>query len=203
MATEPAGSTSASGASTQVGRPGASLDVVLVDDEPAKRTGLEERLRRAGFAVRGYERAEPALAAMRTDPPDALVTDLVLPGPGGMELLRTVRRELAGVEVIVITAYGTIQSAVEAMKEGAFDYLTKPFAGEELVWPSMAGSGERSRPCASGWRRSRGSPVWSGRAGHFYRSWTSYGPWPRARRPCSWSARAARARRWSPRRFTG
>ena len=107
--------------------------VLIVDDEPIKRTILEDELAGAGYTVTTAESplaAEPALAE---SPFDVVVTDLRMPGQDGLSFLRDLRRERPDQAVIVMTAYGTVETAVEAMKLGAFDYIQKPFTTEELL----------------------------------------------------------------------
>src|SRR5512137_989753 len=90
-------------------------------------------LKRDGYEVTTAENGEQALAAMQRAPVDVVVTDLVMPRMGGMELLRQVAADFPDVPVIMITAHGTVDTAVEAMKAGAFDYITKPFEQAELT----------------------------------------------------------------------
>src|SRR5512138_3890374 len=89
-------------------------------------------LKREGYEVTTAADGEQALAVLHRTPVHVVVTDLVMPRLGGMELLRRVATELPDVPVIVITAHGSVDSAVAALKAGAFDYITKPFEQEEL-----------------------------------------------------------------------
>ena len=73
-----------------------------------------------------------ALEAIDKEPPALVLTDLKMPGMSGMELLEQIRRDYPEIPVVIITAFGTIQSAVQAMRSGAYDYLTKPIDYEEL-----------------------------------------------------------------------
>ena len=100
--------------------------VLIVDDDPASRRLLEVRLRPLQCDVATAGNGEQALSAIRRDPPDLLLLDLEMPRMGGMEVLRTLRKESIGVSTIVVTAHGSIATAVEAMKEGANDFITKP-----------------------------------------------------------------------------
>src|SRR5262245_30863059 len=97
--------------------------ILVVDDEPGMRAGLAEVLRRGGFEVELAATAEDARARLESSAVDLLVTDVRLPGRSGMDLLRDLRD--AGIETptIVITAHGTIEDAVAAMKLGALDFL--------------------------------------------------------------------------------
>ncbi len=107
--------------------------VLVVDDKELMRDSVASTLRRAGLSVTTADDAGGALASIAARRPDAVVTDLKMPGMGGVELLRQVRALDEDLPVVVMTAFGTIETAVEAMKLGAFDYLTKPFEGDELV----------------------------------------------------------------------
>src|SRR5881628_3356493 len=111
--------------------------VLIVDDEPGMRAGLSEVLGRGGFAVEQASSAEEALARLgepgRQGGLDLLVTDLRLPGMSGLELIRAARQAGSQMPAIVITAHGTVEDAVAAMKLGAFDFLTKPFSPADLL----------------------------------------------------------------------
>jgi two-component system, NtrC family, response regulator AtoC len=100
--------------------------VLIVDDDPASRRLLEVRLRPLECDVATAGNGEQALTAIRKDLPDLVLLDLQMPRMGGMEVLRALRQEGVDVPTIVITAHGSIESAVEAMKEGAHDFITKP-----------------------------------------------------------------------------
>ncbi|HZP41949.1 MAG TPA: sigma-54 dependent transcriptional regulator [Candidatus Binatia bacterium] len=122
--------------------------ILVVDDEPAMRAGLTEVLARGGFTVEQAATAEEALARLRDgagDAVDLLVTDLRLPGMSGLELVREARLAGADAGVIVITAHGTVEDAVAAMKLGAFDFLTKPFSPGDLLHLATRALGERTR----------------------------------------------------------
>ncbi|HEY7322660.1 MAG TPA: sigma-54 dependent transcriptional regulator [Candidatus Binatia bacterium] len=100
--------------------------VLIVDDDPASRRLLEVRLRPLECDVATAGNGEQALAAIRKDVPDLVLLDLQMPKMGGIEVLRALRKETIDVPVIVITAHGSVETAVEAMKEGAYDFITKP-----------------------------------------------------------------------------
>jgi len=100
--------------------------VLIVDDDPASRRLLEVRLRPLECDVATAGNGEQALSAIRRDLPDLVLLDLQMPRMGGMEVLRTLRKEGIDVPTIVITAHGSIETAVEAMKEGAYDFIAKP-----------------------------------------------------------------------------
>jgi nitrogen regulation protein NR(I) len=106
--------------------------VLIVDDEPNIRRILAAMLKRDGYEVTTAADGEQGLAVLQRTPIHVVVTDLVMPRLGGMELLARVRAEYPDIPVILITAHGTVDSAVAALKAGAFDYVTKPFEQEEL-----------------------------------------------------------------------
>jgi len=106
--------------------------VLVIDDEANLRKVLAALLRRDGYDVTIAEDGEVGLAEFQKNGADAVITDLVMPKVGGMEVLRAVNSADPEVPVIIITAHGTVDSAVEAIKLGAFDYVTKPFDQTEL-----------------------------------------------------------------------
>ena len=106
--------------------------VLIVDDEVNIRRVLAAMLKREGYEVTTAADGEQALAVLHKTPVHVVVTDLVMPKVGGMELLRRVTADFPDVPVILITAHGSVDSAVAALKAGAFDYITKPFEQEEL-----------------------------------------------------------------------
>jgi DNA-binding NtrC family response regulator len=106
--------------------------ILVVDDEEAQRKVLAGFLRKKGFQVLTSGTAADALELAAAQTVDLVLTDLRMPGGGGLELLRGVRALNPEIPVIVMTAYGTVASAVEAMKQGAADYLGKPIDLDEL-----------------------------------------------------------------------
>ena len=106
--------------------------VLVVDDEANLRKVLAAMLRKSGYEVTVAADGEQGLAELTKNGADIVVTDLVMPKVGGMEILKTVNLSHPDVPVIIITAHGTVDSAVEAIKGGAFDYITKPFEQAEL-----------------------------------------------------------------------
>jgi nitrogen regulation protein NR(I) len=106
--------------------------VLIVDDEMNIRRVLAAMLKRDGYEVTTAADGEQALAVLQKTPVHVVVTDLVMPRLGGMDLLRRVSADYPDVPVILITAHGSVDSAVSALKAGAFDYITKPFEQEEL-----------------------------------------------------------------------
>ena len=106
--------------------------ILVVDDEANARTALAELLRDEGYRVETAADGFKALGKMEELAPDLVLTDLKMPGMGGVELLEKVRAADEDAVVIVMTAFGAVESAVEAMKKGATDYLTKPLNTTEL-----------------------------------------------------------------------
>ncbi len=106
--------------------------ILVVDDDPHILRTLEIMLRDDGYEVTTASSAEEALERLAQRSVSIALIDLMLPGMGGAELLRRIRDQHRNVESVIITAHGSIETAVEAMKEGAFDYLTKPFSPEQV-----------------------------------------------------------------------
>ena len=106
--------------------------ILVVDDKEMMRDSVATLLGRRGHAVVAVAGGEQAVAKIEARRPDAVVTDLQMPGMNGLELLEEVRRIDDSIPVVFMTAYGTVETAVDAMRNGAFDYVTKPFTGEEL-----------------------------------------------------------------------
>src|SRR6202051_4706731 len=107
--------------------------ILVVEDEAKMRRLLELQRGEEGFVVHSAADAETGLQLLVREKPDLVVTDLRLPGMGGLEFLQAVKRANGALPVVVMTAYGTVESAVEAMKVGASNYVTKPFSFDELV----------------------------------------------------------------------
>ncbi len=107
--------------------------VLIVDDKEMMRDSVGTTLERAGLKVLTASDGESALTMVSQSRPDAIVTDMRMPGMSGLDLLQRLKQIDDELPVIVMTAFGTIDTAVAAMKVGAFDYLTKPFEGDELV----------------------------------------------------------------------
>ena len=107
--------------------------ILIVEDEAKMRRLLELQLGDEGFVAQTAPDAESGLQMLGKQSYDLIVTDFKLPGMSGLEFLQAVRRTNADVPVIIMTAYGTVESAVEAMKTGASDYVLKPFSLAELV----------------------------------------------------------------------
>jgi two-component system, NtrC family, nitrogen regulation response regulator GlnG len=113
--------------------PPKSLNVWLVDDDASIRWVLERALRQGGMSPTAFEHADTALAALRRDRPDVLITDIRMPGRSGLDLLTEIRDSQPELPVIVMTAHSDLDSAVAAYQGGAFEYLPKPFDIDQAV----------------------------------------------------------------------
>lgn len=106
--------------------------ILIVDDDPPSQRLLQVRVRAIGCQVSVASDGQEALAAIEQELPDLMLLDLEMPRMGGMELLRTLKQRGVDLPIIVITAHGSIDAAVEAMKEGAYDFIPKPFDPKHL-----------------------------------------------------------------------
>ena len=109
------------------------LRVWLVDDDASIRWVLERALRNGGMLPKAFDAAEPALAALRSDAPDVLITDVRMTGQSGLDLLKRVHSSHPDLPVIVMTAHSDLGTAVSAYEGGAFEYLPKPFDIDQAV----------------------------------------------------------------------
>jgi len=110
-----------------------SRKVLLIDDDDSLRRVTEYSLHSAGFQVLSAADGKQGLASFRTDSPQVVITDIQMPGLSGYDILQQIKSERPETIVIVITAYSSVEKAVDAMKQGAYDYLAKPFSRDELV----------------------------------------------------------------------
>jgi DNA-binding NtrC family response regulator len=106
--------------------------ILIVEDEVNIRSALQTIVEKMGHRVRSAATAEDALALLHESGYDLAITDLKMPGMDGIELLRRIKEAWPGTEVVVMTAYGSVETAVEAMRLGAYDYLTKPLDRNRL-----------------------------------------------------------------------
>ena len=106
--------------------------ILVVDDEQNMRVALYEALSRNGYEVVVAENGRMAMDILQKDVPDLVIADIKMPEMGGIELLERIKRRDATIPVIIITGYATVDTAVEAMKLGAFDYILKPFPVEVI-----------------------------------------------------------------------
>src|SRR5213076_901266 len=107
--------------------------ILVVDDEEIMREILETLLTREGYDVRLASSGQEGLELARALPFDAALVDIMMPGLNGIETLDELKRIDEDLEVIIITAYASVESAISAMKSGAFDYVTKPFKNDEVL----------------------------------------------------------------------
>ncbi|HJN75915.1 MAG TPA: sigma-54 dependent transcriptional regulator [Myxococcota bacterium] len=111
-----------------------SATVLAIDDEPELLGSIRKILSREGLRVLTASSGEQGLLLLQQDEsPDLVLTDLMMPGLGGMEVLRSVRRRHPETPVVVMTAYATVENAVQSIREGAYDVLTKPFSPDQLL----------------------------------------------------------------------
>jgi len=108
------------------------LNLLIVDDERAIREACREVAHSLGFNVQVADSAEQSYRVLEIHGADVVLLDLKLPGAGGLEALHKIKSERPDAVIVVVTGYGTVQSAVQAMKNGAYDYVTKPFSLDEL-----------------------------------------------------------------------
>jgi len=106
--------------------------VLGVDDHPQARQSMADILRQAGHQVDCYSSAAEALQAIQREAFDCIVTDLSMPGMNGVEFIIQLEKRQYGAQVVMVTAYATVATAVEAMRHGAFDYIEKPFGVEQF-----------------------------------------------------------------------
>ncbi|HVA40252.1 MAG TPA: sigma-54 dependent transcriptional regulator, partial [Candidatus Binataceae bacterium] len=116
----------------------AAATVLIADDDPAIRLVLRHRLEAEGYAVEEAADSAAALDNLRSNRFDVAILDIIMPGAGGLEVLSAAKAQEIRTLVIVVTAASTMNNAIEAMKRGAHDYLTKPFANLDLVAAAVA-----------------------------------------------------------------
>lgn len=106
--------------------------ILIVDDDESLRWVTQAQLQQSGYEVNAVANGNSALDSIREAAPDLVITDLKMPGMSGMELLKRIRAADPEILVIMVTAFGTVENAVEAIKAGAYDYITKPVNMDEL-----------------------------------------------------------------------
>jgi len=106
--------------------------ILIVEDDRKMRLALREIMTKEGYSVDTVETGEAALGRVEETSYDLVITDLKLPGIDGMSLLKAIRKSRPDTSVVIITAYATVDTAVEAMREGAEDYISKPFNLDEI-----------------------------------------------------------------------
>jgi len=113
--------------------PASTPTLLVADDDPGLRESLDRTLTREGYKVMLASDGRAALERLQAGGVDLVLTDLKMPGLTGLELLRAAKAIAPDVDVILLTAFGTVEEAVQAMKDGAYDFLTKPFRREQLL----------------------------------------------------------------------
>ncbi len=109
-----------------------SKKIIIVEDNETMRLAMGETLRREGYEIFEFAKAKEALDYFKQNPVPLIISDLRMDEMDGIELLREIKKENGATEFIIVSAYGTVDSAVEAMHLGAADFMTKPFSNEEL-----------------------------------------------------------------------
>jgi DNA-binding NtrC family response regulator len=109
-----------------------NLSVLIVDDEEVQRESISSYLKRRGYVTHTAENGEKGIHYVSNNVVDIVLTDFRMPGANGMEVLKQVKEISPEIDVVVITAFGNVQDAVDLMKSGAYDYLTKPIDLDEL-----------------------------------------------------------------------
>jgi DNA-binding NtrC family response regulator len=111
----------------------ASAKILVVDDEEIVCQSCDRILTEEGYEVQTRLSGQEALQLLAEEPFDVVIADLKMPGLSGMEVLQAIKRDFPDIPVVMITGYSTVESAVEAMKSGAFDYVPKPFTPDEMA----------------------------------------------------------------------
>jgi DNA-binding NtrC family response regulator len=113
--------------------PGDEITVLVVDDEPSNQTSLAKIFQREGMRVFTADGARSALEVARKHKVQVVLTDLMMPGTNGVELMRALKEVSPDTETVLMTAYGTVETAVQAMREGAYDFVEKPLKRMTIV----------------------------------------------------------------------
>jgi DNA-binding NtrC family response regulator len=142
--------------------------ILIVDDEPFNLDLLEQQLAERGYAIERAVSGLEALQHVESSPPDVVLLDQVMPGMSGLDVLREIHRKDPEIVVIIVTAHGTIDLAVEAMKQGAYDFVTKPFDSDHVLLTVGRGL-ERNR-------LKRGLEILSDEVGERYRTIVGQSP---------------------------
>ncbi len=118
--------------------------VLVVDDEPSNLTSIEKIFQKDGLRVKTAQSAREALEVLRQHRVDVVLTDLMMPAISGLELLKAIKQIAPDVEVVLMTAYGTVETAVQAMREGAYDFVEKPLRRMNIVKTARKAAERRS-----------------------------------------------------------
>ena len=120
--------------------------ILIIDDEEIVRTSCRRILEPEGYSVRTADSGRTGLEILENRTFDLVLTDLMMPSMDGIEVLRKIRETWSGTEVIIMTGYGTVKTAVKAMKIGVFDYIEKPFTPEDLLALAMKALQRKNAP---------------------------------------------------------
>ncbi len=107
--------------------------ILVADDDEIARDVITSLLQREGYSVIAAHDGLDAIRILRIEEVGLVITDLRMPGADGIEVLKYAVRTNSDIAVVILTAYGTLDTTLEAIKEGAYDYLTKPFKGQEII----------------------------------------------------------------------
>lgn len=107
--------------------------VLVIDDEAIVRVSCERVLKPVGFEVMVTSRGDEAIELLEKEPYDVVLTDLKMPDMDGLEVLKIIKERWPDIQVIIITGYGTINTAVQAIKMGAYEYIEKPFTPQDIL----------------------------------------------------------------------
>ena len=110
-----------------------SANILIVDDESSNRRILEQVLTRTGYHVATASDGSEALKKTEASRPELIILDYMMPDMSGMDVLRELRKRDDDTPVVMVTAYGTVERAVDAMQEGAYDFITRPFKPEHIA----------------------------------------------------------------------
>ena len=184
-------------------QPNAQVRILVIDDEAAIRDSLKMTLEYEGYEFIGAATGQEGLALVEREAPDLVLLDVKMPGMDGLEVLDRLRAMNDALPVVVVSGHGTISTAVEATKKGAFDFIEKPFASERVLVSLSNALDQRGCATRTGRSRrpSRSAIRWSARARRSSRSWPRSAAPRRPTPPCSFRARAASARSSSRARF--
>jgi len=109
------------------------IRIAVIDDEPLVLRNLQRKISKSGYEVETFQNPQKAMYQMGITPFDIILTDLHMPGMDGMQVLKKIKKNYPKTEVIIITGYASIENAVEAVKQGAFYYIEKPFTPEQVM----------------------------------------------------------------------
>jgi len=165
------------------------VSLLIVDDEPSVGDSLLSWFKEEGYEVEVARDAKTCLTKMAERQYDIYLVDIRMPGIDGLELQRRIKKVQPDATIIIMTAYASVESAVEALKQGAYDYITKPFDPDELAH-LVRNAAERKRLMLESQKlktrleESSMTPRSSARARPCSRLWSSCIPWPKQTPPC-------------------